>query len=115
MNNYIVIFREPDGRADTHSHTADEITQHREHWAVWWGKWSGTENLSSGSALTLKGCLITGDGSTISNEIHRVGTEIVGGFLMLRAKSLEEATHIAASCPIFEFGGYAEVREFLNQ
>jgi hypothetical protein len=113
MNNYIAIFREPDGRTDTH--TPDEIARHREHWAAWWGKWSATENLSSGSALTLEGCLITGDGSTILNQIHRVGTEIVGGFLMLRAESLEEATQIAASCPIYEFGGYAEVREFQKQ
>ncbi len=113
MNNYMAIFREPDGRTDTH--TPDEIARHREHWAAWWGKWSGTGNLSSGSALTLKGYLITGDGSTISDQIHHVGTEIVGGFLMLQAESLEEAAQIAASCPIYAFGGYAEVREFQKQ
>jgi len=76
---------------------------------------AAVDGWSESSRCPPEGRLITGDGPNISNQIHRVGTEIVGGFLLLRAESLEEATQIAASCPIFEFGGYAEVREFLKQ
>ncbi|MNL80742.1 hypothetical protein D3C87_2076680 [compost metagenome] len=51
------------------------------------------------------------NGGKISEGIHHVGTEIVGGFLLLKAEDLDEATAIAASCPIYEFDGYSEVRE----
>ena len=112
MKDYLILFREPDGRID--EHTAEETTIHRQHWADWFAKWSGRGRLAGGSALSLEGTLITGDGSIITKSIHLVGTEIVGGFLLIKAESLDEASTIIASCPIFESGGYAEVREFMS-
>lgn len=107
MKNYIVIFREPDGRLD--AHTEAEIAAHRENWGRWFAEWGAKGKLAGGSGLTLNGRIIN-DGK-ISEGIHHVGTEIVGGFLLLKAEDLDEATAIAASCPIYEFEGYAEVRE----
>lgn len=49
----------------------------------------------------------------IHNSLYAIGTEIVGGFIILHAASLEEATDTAQTCPIFEFDGYAEVREMI--
>jgi hypothetical protein len=46
-----------------------------------------------------------------SDGIHRSGKEIIGGFLLLNADDLEEATAMLANCPVFAFGGYAEIRE----
>lgn len=108
MKNYIVLFREPDGRTMPHSEA--DITRHRENWAAWFGKWGAKGNLAGGSGLSLEGKIIKGEGQ-VSVGIHRVGTEIVGGFLLLKAGSLEEAVGIAETCPIYEFDGYAEVRE----
>ena len=105
MKNYLVLFREPDGRTEQHSEA--DIARHRQNWAEWMGRWGAS--LAGGSGLTLDGRLIK-DGRT-SDGIHRVGTEIVGGFLVLKAESLDEAVGIAESCPIYEFDGYAEVRE----
>lgn len=105
MKNYLVLFREPDGRTQPHSEA--DIARHQQNWKTWMGRW--TANLAGGSGLTLNGRLIKG-GHT-DDGIHRVGTEIVGGFLLLKADNLEEATSIAETCPIYEFDGYAEVRE----
>lgn len=113
MKNYIVLFREPDGRLD--DHTEEEISVHRKNWTAWLNKWSATGNLAGGNSLTLDGRLITGDGTIITKGMHQVGEEIVGGFLLLKADDLDQAAQIAASCPIYEFGGYAEVRELQNQ
>jgi predicted ester cyclase len=38
----------------------------------------------------------------------------VGGYLLINAHSLDEATSLMQSCPIFEFGGYAEIREIMT-
>ncbi|MEE1944460.1 YciI family protein [Pedobacter sp. KR3-3] len=112
MPNFIVIFREPDGR--TLPHTEEEISQHQQNWKNWFEKWGKTGNLQGGSGLSLNGKLIHGADREITDQIHRVGTEIVGGFLLLQADDLDQATEITSSCPIFEFGGYAEVREIQN-
>ena len=113
MKKFIVIFREPDGRAE--QHTLEFGQRHRQHWKEWFAKWGNTGKLAGGSSLTLEGRLITGDGSRIQETLHRVGTEIIGGFLLLNAGNFDEASEIAASCPIYEADGYTEVRELQDQ
>ena len=113
MKNYIVLFREPDGRL-VNDHSEEEISIHRKHWADWVAEWGSKGKLAGGDSLTLTGNLITGDGTTVTKSIHKVGTEIVGGFLLLKADNLDEATEIAVSCQIYEFDAYAEVRELQN-
>jgi len=109
MKNFIVLFREPDGRIEKHSE--EDIARHQANWKAWFSKWSATGNLAGGSGLTMNGKQVKGKDQQIVNGIHYSGTEIVGGFLLLKAENLDEAVSIAASCPIYEFDGYAEVRE----
>ena len=112
MKNYLVLFREPDGRTETHPE--EDIAKHRDHWRNWFAEYSAKGNIAGGSGLTLEGWMISIDGK-MNKGIHHVGQEIVGGFLLLKAGNLDEAAGIAKSCPIYEFGGYAEVREMQIQ
>ncbi|HEY4111153.1 YciI family protein [Puia sp.] len=108
MNNYIILFRERDGREGMHPE--EEISRHRANWKSWFEEWSSKGRIAGGSGLTLTGRIIYENGEIVDG-IYRIGREIVGGFLLLKAESLDEATAIASSCPIYEFDGYAEVRE----
>jgi len=112
MNNYIVLFREPDGREEPHS--AEEISRHRANWSNWFAEWNERGRIAGGSGLTLQGRILFGNDRVVQ-DIHRSGTEIVGGFLLLKAETLDEAARILRACPIFEFDGYAEVRELQVQ
>jgi hypothetical protein len=112
MKNFIVILREPDGR--TEQHAESEIREHRQHIGEWFQKYKQSGNVLGGSALALEGKQVKGTNGDITNDIHKVGTEIVGGFILLNAKDLDEAVFIMQTCPIYEFGGYAEIREFLT-
>ena len=67
--------------------------------------------MSGGGALTLNGRIVKGKNPRISAGIHQAGTEIVGGYLLLKANSLDEAADIIQGCPVYEFDGYVEVRE----
>jgi hypothetical protein len=109
MKQFIILVREPDGRAD--DHTEEEIKAHRAHWNKWFEKYSKTGNFSGGSALSLNGKVIKGPEATVINDIHKVGTEIVGGYLLIEADDLDKAVEIAREIPVFEFDGYLEVRE----
>lgn len=37
--------------------------------------------------------------------------EAIGGFFIVKAQSLDNATQLAESCPIFDEGGFVEIRE----
>ena len=108
MNNFIIFVREPDGR--TEEHTPEAIQQHQLNWKAWFEKWGPTGKFAGGSALSLNGNIVK-DATTIIPGAHQTGLEIIGGYLLLNADDLAEATAIAQSLPVFEFGGYVEVRE----
>jgi hypothetical protein len=113
MKKFIVLFREPDGRTITHSDTA--IKAHQENWKNWFSTWGQKGKLSGGSGLTLNGRIIKGNGNIVTDEIYKNHNEIVGGYLLLNADDFNEAVDIMKSCPIYEFDGYAEIRELQNQ
>ena len=110
MKQFLILFREADGRAGTHQ--PEEIQRHQQNWQQWIEQQSTAGKWIGGSPLTLTGATINTD-QHIHNGLYAIGTEIVGGFIILHAASLEEATAIAQTCPIFEFDGYAEVREMI--
>ncbi|HEY4195075.1 MAG TPA: YciI family protein [Mucilaginibacter sp.] len=110
MEQFIAILREPDGRAD--EHPEQDMKEHREKWNNWFAKYAKAGNLLGGNALTLNGKMVRGYDAKVIDDIHKVGTEIVGGYLLLQAANLNEAVAIVQELPIYEFDGYAEVREF---
>lgn len=111
MKDYLLLIREPDGRMEPHE--PEFAARHQEHWKDWIGNMLAENRLSGGKSLTLDGRIIQPDGAIV-HGLHRTGTEIVGGFLLLKAENIEEATALAATCPVFEAGGYIEVRELMG-
>jgi hypothetical protein len=110
MEQFIVILREPDGRTDEHDE--QEVIAHREKWNNWFAKYAKAGNLVGGNALSLYGKMIRGYDAEVIDDIHKVGTEIVGGYLLIQAENLDDAVEIARELPVYEFDGYAEVRPF---
>jgi hypothetical protein len=112
MKEYLVILREPDGRLEPHD--AIELKAHRLRMKEWFQKHFERGNIKAGSALTLNGKQIKGREAEVINDIHQVGTEIVGGYILINALTLDEAVNIMRSCPVFEFDSYAEIRELMQ-
>ncbi|WP_259068981.1 hypothetical protein HDF24_05865 [Mucilaginibacter sp. X4EP1] len=112
MKDFIVILREPDGRQDVHDPI--EVKEHRVRMSAWFQQHIKSGNITGGSALTLKGVQIKGRNADVVNDIHQVGTEIVGGYLLLKAIDWDNAIEMMKSFPVYEFDGYAEIREFLQ-
>lgn len=112
MTKYIAILREPDGRMEEHSQEA--IKAHQLNWKNWLEKWSLEGRLSGGSGLTLEGRIIHNPQS-VEKAIYKNGMEIIGGFLLLNAENIDDAVAMMKTCPVYEFGGYAEIRELQNQ
>jgi hypothetical protein len=112
MKKYIAILREPDGRREQHSD--DEIKKHQLNWKSWLEKWRQAGKLIDGSGLTLNARIVY-NADLIENKIHQNTTEIIGGFLLIKAENIDDAAAMIKTCPVYEFNGYAEIRELQNQ
>lgn len=115
MKTYLVLVREPDGR--TVIPPADAIQQHQLAVKSWIGELGARGHWLSGQALTLSGRVIrpTTDGRQVSDGPYRVdGQEIVGGYMLLKASSLEEVTALMKTCPVLDTDGFVEIREIME-
>lgn len=80
-----------------------------------WMDWVG--GIAAQNKLVNRGNRLFGDGKVVrSNNVITDGPyteikELIGGYTLVKAESLEEAAELAKGCPILAFGGNVEVRE----
>lgn len=72
-----------------------------------WGAWFGT----LGGAVTDAGNPFGGSATVKSGGVTDGGVSGVGGYSIIEAASLAEATAKAAGCPVLDGGGAVEVYE----
>jgi hypothetical protein len=112
MKEYLMLFRnETQGGEATPS--AEQMKAVMQQWQNWIkaiadkGKYSGTNRLLP-VGKTLK------PGNAITDGPFAEIKEVVGGYLLVKAGSLEEAVEMAKSCPNLIYGGNVEVREVMT-
>jgi len=108
MKDFLVLFREPDGR--TEPHPEEDVKKHQAHWREWMLFATEQGKLTGGKALTLNGKVIR-DGRIYNGAYIVKEKELVGGYLLIKAGDIAEAAELIKTCPAFEFGGFAEIRE----
>ena len=81
-------------------------------WMQWMGDLTKEGKFIGAQPLNQTGKQVTGQKKIITDGPYMEGKEMVGGYLMLKADSYDEAVGIAKGCPILEFDdGTVEVRE----
>lgn len=108
MKEFLLIFRGDYLNAPTG--TAEEAKAITQKWIDWIGGIAADGNLASpGNRLENSGRVLKADVTTDGPYCEM--KEIVGGYSLISALSLDEAEQIAKGCPIFSIGGSVEVRE----
>lgn len=72
------------------------------------------EHYDSGEPLEFQAKSIKGKDKVVTDGPYIESKELVGGFYLIKANSLEEATELAKGCPVLHHGGGVEVREILD-
>jgi hypothetical protein len=107
MKEYLLLLRAGKPMA-----TKTEAEQKAEMQA--WGKYMGSlgekGQLAGGLPLVSDGAVVSAGGTT-SEPVKSASEGIVGGYLIVKADSLEQAAKIAKSCPHIDNEGNIEVRE----
>ena len=110
MKEYLFLFRGGDGPALQKSPEAWQ--SHMQKWMQWMGKLTEQGKFIGAQPLDATGKQITGSQKIITDGPFMEGKEFVGGYLMCKADTYDEALDIALGCPILEFeDGKVEVRE----
>ena len=110
MNKYmILLFDDMEAYADmTPELFQEEVALHAK-----WIEELG-EHYDSGEALEEGAKSIKGKEKVVSDGPYIEAKELIGGFYIINASSLEEATELAKGCPTLRLGGGLEVRPVMK-
>jgi hypothetical protein len=110
MEKYMFIFIGGDP-----SHLSAEAQQaHLGKWFDWVQKLQKENRYVSGEALLPGGKTIKGSKKVVTDGPFAESKEVVGGYFVVYAKDLNEATEMAKACPDYELNGIVEVREVVK-
>ncbi|NAY91501.1 hypothetical protein GTQ34_06190 [Muricauda sp. JGD-17] len=113
MSNFLYLFR---GGDEAYAKLSQEEKQaHMELWGKWMGGLREKGTLLDGLPLDKDGKVVRNRGEVVTNGPFAEGAEMVGGYLIVSAKDIDEAVEISKGCPIFDYeGAFVEVREILS-
>ncbi|WP_103864344.1 YciI family protein [Aquimarina sp. I32.4] len=109
MKEFMFIIRGGEGKYNQAS--PEELQEHMQDWQKWMGNLAKSEQLIGGQPLMDEGKTLSNKGKKVTDRPFAEGKELVGGYLIIKADSLDHATLIAKDCPSFVYGCTVEVRE----
>ncbi|MSU36317.1 MAG: hypothetical protein EXS36_14720 [Pedosphaera sp.] len=105
-NDFLILFR---GGANPEDISPDQMKTTMNNWMLWTKGIKKSKQLTLGHPLQDSGKVLSGaKGKNVAPFSDT--PDSIGGFLLIKAKSLTEATKIAKGCPIFNNGGTVELR-----
>ena len=89
-------------KGDDRDSSPEQMQQLMMNYQEWMQKWKSTGNYISGSPFVPEGKYLKS-----KTEVHDSGEfldpqNIIGGYIWLKGKSLDEAVSIASECPLLE-------------
>jgi len=108
MKDFLFVFRaDPNSRATS----PEEMQALTKRWMDWIGSIAAQNKLADrGNSLNLEGKVVRAN-NVITDGPYMEIKEVLGGYSIVKADSLEEAAALAEGCPGFSAGASVEVRE----
>ena len=112
MKEFLLIFRR-DFKTMESQPSPEQLQQMMKEWQNWMGSIAGRNKLvNAGNRLSAEGKVVK-PGALVTNGPYVEIKEAIGGYILIRAESLEEAAEMAKGCPILTIGGNVEVRTII--
>jgi len=111
MKEFMMLFRHVPN--NEYQPTPEQIQEGLKQWQDWiggiaaQGKFVGTNELGKEARLMRGGEVVSSDGPYAELK------EIIGGYMTVKAENFDEAVEMAKGCPMFDFGGTVEIRDFV--
>ena len=112
MSEYLFLYR--GGRAPR-TGSPEQMQKTTEKWMAWIKALGEQGHLKEpGHPLEAKGKIVNGNGHAVTDGPFTEAKDLVGGYSIVTARDVEEAAKLTAGCPIFDNGGFVEVRPILQ-
>lgn len=113
MEKFVFIFRGGNTHiATAHSQAAKDVIQ---KWNDWMGGLAAKGLLAGGDALQVLGKHVKGSKKVVVDGVYAQGNEMVGGYLIVLAKDINDAVEMSKGCPILGEEGSVEIRPIQNR
>lgn len=112
MKEFLLIFRRETMGEDKQM-SPEEIQAMMKPWQDWIGGIAAQNKLvTAGNRLESGGNVIKPNNLVTNGPFVEI-KEVLGGYTIIKANSLEEATELSKGCPILHVGGSVEVRAII--
>jgi len=108
MNEYMLIFRHEDGKKVA---SPEQIQVWMKHTMDWIGGIAAQNKFSGGNGLPFDDAKVVHHGGVVTNGPFGEIKETLGGYIIVKAESADEAAEFAKGCPVLQAeGNTVEVR-----
>ncbi len=115
MKKFMLNFRmSAQAAASMDSVSPEQMAESLQQWSSWIaesinsGKFVATNRLDSG------GVVLTGPNAVVSDGPYIEVKDFLGGYIIITASDIEEASAYAKGCPILQIGGNVEIRPIMS-
>jgi hypothetical protein len=109
MNEFLLVFRRSEVSGEPQQ-SPEQLQAVMKPWQDWIGNIAAQNKLvNSGNRLSSEGRVVKSD-TVITNGPYVEIKEAIGGYIIVRADSIDEAAEFARDCPILKMNGNVEVR-----
>jgi len=106
MSEFTYLFR---GRETSPS--PDQMQKTMEKWLAWMKELGASGHIKDrGNPLQQTGKVVTGKQKTVTDGPYAEAKDVVGGYMRIEARDIEQAVELSKGCPILDVGGSVEVR-----
>ena len=109
MSGFLYLYRDGDS-----SGTPEQRQQLMQKWGAWLQDLGAKGHIKDqGNPLVPTGKVVKTK-TAITDGPYAEAKDILGGYTLVQAKDISEAARLAAGCPIFDNGGFVEVRPIMQ-
>jgi hypothetical protein len=110
MSEFVFLYR--GGESGRSPEQAQQIMQ---KWVTWLKDLGQKGHIKDqGQPLEPGGKLVKGKSKTVTDGPFAEAKDVVGGYTLIEASSLDQAVQLSKGCPIFEADGAVEVRPVMK-
>ncbi|MEO6613225.1 MAG: YciI family protein [Chitinophagaceae bacterium] len=109
MKDFLLVFRNDYSKQPKAS--PEEMQAIMKKWMDWVGGIAAQNKLTTAGAPLAAGGKVVRGNNVITDGPYTEIKELIGGYTIVKADSLDEAAELAKNCPILGTGGNVEVRE----
>lgn len=112
MNDFLLIFRRDFQTTDVQP-SPEQMREHLQQWQDWFGNLTAQDKLSRPLQRWDGDGRVVKSNRTVTNGPYVEIKESIGGLIIIKADSYEQALETAQGCPILNLGGTVEIRRGL--